>query len=139
MSSYTLHVTENVFSSVTFDNKYQLEEAIEEEERTIKANRDYLLALVTTTEPNKMFDPENGPIINQLLEEFNNTLSDYASSSIMLSELRKLLNEWDECHTTIKDENGKDIVVAKAPPKGFTPPYLSGDYIRTDRDDEYDE
>lgn len=139
MSSYTFHVTENVFSSVTFDNKYQLEEAIEEQERIEKESRDYLLALVTTTEPNKMFDPENGPIVNQLLEEFNNTLSDYASSSIMLSELRKLLNEWDECHTTIKDKDGKDIVVAKAPPKDFNPPYLSGDYIRTDRDDEYDE
>lgn len=139
MSSYTLHVTENVFSSVTFDSKYQLEEAIEEQERIEKESRDYLLALVTMTEPNKMFDPENGPIVNQLLEEFNNTLSDYASSSIMLSELRKLLNEWDECHTTIKDKDGKDIVVAKAPPKDFNPPYLSGDYIRTDRDDEYDE
>lgn len=139
MSSYTIHVTENVFSSVTFDNKYQLEEAIEEQERIEKESRDYLLALVTMTEPNKMFDPENGPIVNQLLEEFNNTLSDYASSSIMLSELRKLLNEWDECHTTIKDKDGKDIVVAKAPPKDFNPPYLSGDYVRTDMDDEYDE
>lgn len=139
MSVYTIHVTENMFSSATFDSKCQLEDAIEEEERIIKNNRDYLLALVTATEPNKMFDPKNGPIINQLLEEFNNTLSDYVSSSILLSELRKLLNEWDECHTVVKDENGKDVVVAKAPPKGFNPPYLSGDYVRTDRDNEYDE
>ena len=139
MSSYTYHVTENVFPSVTFNNEYQVEEAIEEEERIAKENRDYLLTLVTMTEPNKMFDPENGPIINQLITEFNNALSDYVSSSIMLADLRKLLNEWDECHTTIKDENGKDIVVAKAPPKDFNPPYLSGDYVKTDRDNEYDE
>lgn len=132
MSFYTVLNADIVFYKETYATLDDVEEAIEEEESIIKSAEKELLSLAVMTEPNKILCLEDGvELLAEIGNRVNMNIETIKESETKLYKLNKLKREWDECHV---EKNGK--IVAKNPPKNYNPPYLCGDYIEGDREEE---
>jgi hypothetical protein len=112
------------FNRETFNSKYDVENKIEEETRTLNYAKNRLRNLVYMTEPNKFCPPEQDTIIF-VENEFNDTLETIEECTSNLVKLYILLDNWDYCH----DKNG----LAINPPDSITwkTAYLDGDFVKT--------
>lgn len=130
----TSHIKEVYFSKQTFDNIDRLDEAIEESRAAINAAKETLCRLATMTEPQKFLKPEEygcSDIYSTIEYLYKESIETLETELPYLANLESLKDDWDDVHT-IKD--GK--VVAKNPPSEFRPPYMYGDFIPGDNDDE---
>lgn len=132
MSTYTILKTDIVFSGETLDTKYKVEDEIEKCKSMIKYLENELLVLCVTTEPQKAFAVEDGDPIDEVIQRYRNTVEELEGEYIRKYKLETLLEVWDKCH----NDEGKAI----APPKGtYDSSFLSGDFIETDREIDFDE
>lgn len=135
MGWYTILNTDIVFCKETYATLEDVEDAIEEEESLVKSAERELLGLAVMTEPNKMLCLEDGvELFAEIENRVNMNIETIKESEIRLYKLNKLKSEWNDCHV---EKNGK--IVAKNPPEDYNPPYLCGDYIKGDRDEEEEE
>ena len=119
------------FPHQTYDNLYQVEEALEEEEGIKENIEKELVGLSLMTEPKKMLNiDEYTDPISTITEKTNSLLEQYKDTVIQIYKLNSLKREWNECHTKIKDPSGNEVEVAVHPPDGLKS-YMWGDYIRT--------
>lgn len=120
-------VHEDYFSRENFQNKYDVQHAIEEEKKMYDRAKQSIFALSIQTEPQKMLELKEGmsPIMalqyltEDLFEELEN-------STIRLYRLNMLLNEWDDC----LESNGK----LRKPTEDFKP-FIYGDYINNEEEE----
>lgn len=132
----TSHIKEVYFSKQTFDNIDRLDEAIEESRTAIDAAKETLCRLATMTEPQKFLNPEEygcSDIYSTIEHLYKESIETLEAELPYLANLESLKDDWDDVHT-IKD--GK--TVAKNPPSEINVPYMYGDYIPGDRDEEED-
>lgn len=132
MGWYTVLNADITFCKETYATLDDVNEAIEEEESYIKAAEKELLGLAVMTEPNKMLCLEDGvELFAEIENRVNMSIETIKESQMRLYKLSLLKSEWEQCHT---EKDGK--IVAKNPPPEFNPPYLYGDYIKGDRDEQ---
>jgi len=119
------------FNRQTYDNLDSVLEAIEEEELIKENIEKELIGLSLMTEPKKMLniDDMTDPI-NLITDKVNSLMEEYRGTVVQLYRLNTLKNNWDECHTKIKDPSGKEVEVAIHPPEGLKT-YMCGDFVRT--------
>ena len=110
------------FSRETYNNKFEVEDKINELERCILIAKNDLRDLVIMTEPNK-YCPEGDDTLCWVINTYKDVLELIEEYTIELYKLNLLLDNWDKCH----DING----LAIAPPENITykSAYLSGDFI----------
>lgn len=113
------------FNRKTYNNKYEVENDIEELEACINTCERELQDLAIMTEPEKFMSKEDyeSPydFVYQKVSGNIDLLKEY---SVEKAQLELLLNEWDHCH----DKNGLAI-----PPEQsmWNVAYLDGDFIKT--------
>lgn len=136
MSWGTEYIHNHYFSRETFDTLQKVEDAIEDDEEYLKQIEQQLISLALMTEPSKIIQLEDCTsyltTIPNMVSEY---LKEYRSTYFHKTLLMSLKSEWNDCHTKIQIE-GKEENVAKCPPKGFNPPYLCGDFIKTNNIEE---
>lgn len=132
----TSHIKEVYFSKQTFKTIDNLDKAIEESKAAICAAKETLCKLATMTEPQKFLNPEEygcSDIYSTIECLYKESIETLETELPYLANLESLKSDWNDVHT-IKD--GK--VVAKNPPSEINTPYMYGDFIPGDRDEEED-
>lgn len=81
---------------------------------------DQLFTLVITTEPNKMYETE-GNVADFLRFEFKDLIEQLEETTVELSNLYLLKENWDKCH-----KDGKAIHI---PEDLYDKAFISGDFI----------
>lgn len=123
------------YSKVDFKSKYDVEDEIDSIKRIIKMLEDKLLALVMTTEPNKMIDKdfEGSPMewlqmkYRQIMDGYEDSLKGYY---YQLWKLELLYDNWDNAH----NEDGLAIPPPEGSFEGYGTAYTKGDYVKTIND-----
>ena len=122
----TTLTTDIFFNRKSYTSKCQVECDLQEVNEKIAKVKQSLLALVMTTEPNKVIPAaEDEVIIDIMVESTNELLVSFAELIIERDNLSTLLEVWDECH----DVNGNPIRA----PKDCGGPYIEGDFINNDQ------
>lgn len=113
------------FKNKTYNNKYEVENDLEDLKACIKTCEQELRDLAIMTEPEKFMSKEydNSPY-SFVCQTVNDNIELLKECSVEKAQLELLLNEWDNCH----DQNGLAI-----PPEEYmwNEAYLDGDSIKT--------
>lgn len=118
----TTLTTDIYFNRKSYNSKYAVECDLKEVNENIDKVKQSLLALVMTTEPNKVIQVEEDEyVIDVMVESTNELLVSFTELIIERDNLSTLLEVWDECH----DKSGNPIRA----PKGCCGPYIDGDFI----------
>lgn len=118
------------FNRKTYNNKYEVENDLEDLDKCINVCKQELRDIAVMTEFSKYYnaDEYNSPydFIHQTVENNLELLEEYL---VERAELQLLLNEWDHCH----DKNGLAI-----PPEEsmWEVAYLDGDFVKTTKNPE---
>lgn len=115
------------FNRKTYNNKFEVEDNLEEINRCIKTCQNTIRDLVLMTEPNKYF-PEGleQTTYNQLVQEYESQMELLEEYLVEQWKLTILLDRWDECHN--------DDGFAINPPTDinlYRDSFLWGDFVKT--------
>lgn len=132
----TSYITEHYFSKETYNHLYEVEQAIEEDSSILKNIEQQLTSLAIMTEPSKIIPQEEGcdylTVIPTMVLEL---LDEYKHTHWHKTLLEQLKGEWDDCHIELT-KNEKKKLVGKYPPDEIKVPYLYGDFVETDNQEE---
>lgn len=114
------------FNRETFNSRYEVECKIEEVEKCLQLAKDSLFNLAIMTEPQK-FCPEDLDPLSWVQCEFRENMELIEDYIVELSNLKLLLDNWDNCH----NEEGLAIY----PPDNieWDTAYLCGDFVNSDK------
>lgn len=124
MSWYTDLFCNITFNRETYNNKYEVEDKIDELQKCLEVAKSDIRDLVVMTEPSKFCPKDEDPYC-WMINEYKGCLELIEEYSIELYKLNLLLNNWDACH----DKEG----LAINPPKEITyeTAFIDGDYIKS--------
>lgn len=122
------------FSKKTYDNKYQVEDDIDDLNRSIKMCEQKLRDFAMMTEPDKMLKvigedetSTSGFNAYELIDEYLQDLFDILHEDIIeRAKLLLLLNEWDNCHDK---ETG--LAINEPDNIDWDASFLDGDFVKS--------
>lgn len=114
------------FNRATYNNKYEVDNRMEELNKCINQCKKELRDLAFITEPNKFFSKEEDyspyTFVEQKLEDNLELLEDYIGER---NDLSLLLENWNKCH------NADGLAIP--PPDNFKwdSAFMDGDFVKT--------
>lgn len=120
------------YNRQTFNSRYEVEDALEDVNKSIDRIQAELRDLALMTEPEKLLvtkrDDDDSSIYWQIKRTVEDDLEMLREDVVERYKLNILLEEWDRCHH-------KDTGLAKYPPENcdWDKAYLCGDFVKSDK------
>ena len=111
------------FNRKTFNSKYEVEEELEDTKKYLETAKSRLRNIAMITEPKKFCDDDDDPIC-WLDNEITNTLELIEEYTIDIFKLRRLLENWEQCH------NKEGLAID---PPSYDVAYLCGDFVKSEK------
>lgn len=112
------------FNRETYNTKWQVEQELEELNKSIERYKKCLCSLAVMTEPNKFF-PEEEDLLFKIESEIMDTLEMYELDIYKRDKLELLLENWDYCH------NEKGLAIDPPENIDYNTAYLWGDFVHS--------